>query len=92
MNSNLLARGDPSLRVPLLVRGVPGGNFQTVRFRLRRGMTRSKRSLPVEPWKWRLHVMRITWSSSSHRGASSATKYFTWVSMMRLHGSTCPLD
>jgi len=39
MNSRLRARGDPSVRVPVLVMGVPGGELRTVRLGIRRGIT-----------------------------------------------------
>jgi len=73
MNSRLRARGDPSLRVPLLVSGVPGGKLRTVRLGIRLEITSSNGAMPVDRCGWLFYAMVITGSSSSHRDGSSAT-------------------
>jgi len=73
MISRLRDRGDPSLSVPLLVSGVPGGKLRAVRLGIRLEITSSKEAIPVDRCGWLLHAMVINGSSSSHIDGSSAT-------------------
>jgi len=65
MSSRLRARGDPSLSVPLLANGMPGGRLRTVRLGIRLGITSSNGAIPVDRCGCLFYAMVITGSSST---------------------------
>ena len=61
------------MSVPLLAKGVPGGKLRAVRLGIRRGITNSNGTMPVDRCGLLLYAMVMTGTSSSHSDGSSAT-------------------